>query len=164
MLIPDSKWGSLYRVDDQGLSPGQILLQGRWGKIIIETGEKHTQYHRENILEIVRQAEFPKKPSRLSASYVFPLFEAADLFHKWRWDDGCKQCVYLVGPVDVEAACHLGEINCLPPIEKFDETEIARAYWRGDQKAFGRDFTKLWMPELLIDSPLIVFGCLTEPF
>lgn len=152
-----------FRIDDLGLKVGDIIEHGRWGRIVRETGGKHEQFQRESILERVRVAEFPEKPSRLTGSFAFAHFEHADHFHEWRWNNGSKQHMYEVVPLNPNAAYHLGYMLCIPPLQDNDPEAVSRAYWSFTSNAFGFDFSKESYLEIVFDCPLQVIRVCHEP-
>lgn len=150
-------------MDDRGLKVGDIIEHGRWGRLIREFGAAHEQFERESTLEKVRAAEFPGKPSRLKGSFAFADFEQADRFQEWRWDNGSKQHLYEVVPVDPEAAYHLGYMLCIPPLQDNDPDEVSRAYWLSRNHAFGVDFSKESCREIVYDCPFQIIRVCHEP-
>lgn len=155
--------GSIFfRIDDKGYREGSIIKAGRWGEVIRQTGERHTQFEREAVYEAIRAVEFPEKPSRLTASFVFQYWDDADAFHEWRWNSGSKQHMYAVTPVNPSAVSHAAFMYCMPPKQTATTEDIARSYWRGDTRAFGVDFIETSPVEIIMACDMLVKAVLTQ--
>lgn len=151
-----------FRIDDPGLKVGDVIEHGRWGQIVQGIGEAHNQFARESMLERIRSTEFADKPSRLTGTFAFAYFEDADKFHEMRWNDGSKQLMYQVVPVDSDAAYHMGYMRCLPPIAEYDAEDVCRAYWSFAKSGFGFDFRRESFVEIVFDCPLQVVGICSQ--
>lgn len=153
-----------FRVDDRGLQVGHIIEQGRWGRLLGEIGDAHEQFEREMMLERIRVSEFPEKPSRLTGSFAFGYLKHADQFQEWRWNNGLKEHVYEVVPVDPQAAIHQAYLLCIPPLRDIDPISVCRAYWSSESLALGIDFARESAFEIIIDCPLQIIRVCHEPF
>ncbi len=112
------------------LAPGSVIFPGNWGRIILRAGKAHHFYRRETILEDIRQAEFPDKPSRLAAAYFFDTEEMAKVYgmaDQLRYIAGILYEVELLNP---SAPQHRTDWNALPQSENPD-ADMARRYWQG---------------------------------
>lgn len=51
--------------------PGDRILPGAWGRLVLGTGPDHGRFYFEMVWETIRRAEFPDRPSRMEAAFVF---------------------------------------------------------------------------------------------
>lgn len=133
------------------LRPGSVVEPGNYGRIVRHHGQEHHLWGREELLERVRQADFPTKPSRLTSAYYCPEVADAQWFQNHHSNAGI---IYLVVPLSPEAPRHAGYMNCLPPIAGRDGEDIARRYWAADLKVQGPDGYPA--QEIVIASPMLI--------
>lgn len=62
------------------LAPGSVILPGNYGRLIRRIGWQHSNALREAVLENVRAAAFPDRPSRLSCVFCLPSEDSARVF------------------------------------------------------------------------------------
>ncbi|WP_102225185.1 hypothetical protein [Acidimangrovimonas sediminis] len=130
--------------------PGNII-QPNYGRVMWERGPSHPEWKREQILEGVRAAEFPNRPSRWECVFFFSTPEEARLY---------AQCGFAPRPAhlyDVElvepmAPRHNADWKGTGPYDH--EADWARRYWRGDLLRF--DGSGTFYREELSLSPLRV--------
>jgi hypothetical protein len=90
-------------------------------------GAQHTEWQRETILEHIRTAEFPHRPSRFDASFVIDDENEAGYYVQ---KHGPLAILYDVTLIDSNAPSHVADWKGTGP---YDQTmEWARRYWRGD--------------------------------
>lgn len=134
------------------LVPGDIIEPGNWGSVILATGASHDWYEREQLMEAIRVARYPEKPSRLQTAYFFPHLEHA--LHYWvNFSQGDR--VYCVQVADDLAPQHHAFMTCLPPISDLTDEQVAHHYWRTDLKVT-RGLFQTATEEILTTSPLVV--------
>jgi hypothetical protein len=122
----------LYHVCPTWLEVGSIIRPGNWGRVVDMAGVQHPNWKREQVLERMRQVDFPHKPSRMSAVFVCGDIRAARMFHqssrKWA-------LIYEVETTEDSRSLnwHAGDFNyCIEGHP--DYTDIPKAshlYWTG---------------------------------
>lgn len=117
--------------------PGDKILRGNWGRIILGTGPDHNRFYPEYVLERVRAAEFASKPARMKAAFAFESFECCA-----SWSRGKQEYIYAVRLEDPSCAFHRGDmtwIDIMPQYRSFDGVEhCARRYWSGEEREPGK--------------------------
>lgn len=121
---------SLYHSSGLWYEPGDTILAGSWGRVILGAGPSHNRFYPEQVIELIRRNEFDDKPSRIRAAFAFE-----DLGHArsgWR---GNQEHVYAVDLADSEAPLHRGDmawIDAMPSQHTFEDIEACvRSYWAG---------------------------------
>ena len=113
------------------LQPGSIISPGNWGRIVRLVGPRHVEWNREQILERIRQTEFPQLPSRFECVF-FCESEAEARYYGYGSARGTPNPMFLyeVEVVDSRARQHEADWKGTGP---YDDTEDwARRYWRGE--------------------------------
>jgi hypothetical protein len=129
-----SKDATLFHLAPVLLSPGSVILPGNYGRIITAVGLSHPLWARENILESVRQAHYPAKPSRLNACFACPTEQIARSYRTLMAAKNASsawQILYEVEKTDDRAADHRADFNAVQPLPRRPEdmTQIAHLYW-----------------------------------
>lgn len=110
--------------------PGDRILPGHWGRLVLGTGPNHSRFYFEYIWERIREAEFQDLPSRLRSAFVFTTPEAAVGF-----DRGVPEFTYTVALAE-GARTHQADMSWIEAVKhrrSLDGVdECARHYWRGD--------------------------------
>lgn len=92
-----------------------------------------------NLLEKIRQIEFPDKPTRMDALFAFENRDFA-----LGWNRGFEEHVYVVDTVDQAITVHRGDIEWIDSMaacRTFEAVEAcARNYWEGGAKVSGNGF------------------------
>lgn len=122
--------------------PGDQILPGNWGRLVLGGGPRHPLYWREYVLERVRQAEFLSKPSRMRACFAFEKVEAAERFSfGMPLPTPLPIYTYIVRIVGEGIATHRGDASWLEPdpiatYRTFEGVDAcARHYWAGDERS-----------------------------
>ena len=125
----------LFHLTRKELQSGELILPGNWGSIIQATGQSHHCWHRENILETIRSAEFQNKPSRFNAVFAF-IDPFAAMW--WRQHERNGALLYFVEVADPTATNHIGDMLGVQMINGVDaSTEAAaRRYWSAGAPTF----------------------------
>lgn len=143
-----------YHVCPTLLDKGSIILPGNFGRIIRDMGIEHPLWSRENILEFFRKENFPDKPSRLNATFVFETKEATEFFKTHNCPNGV---IYKVAPTNPKAKRHEGDLHCLQPTSSVgDWEEIARRYWEGKEYFEIGEYEHIKFKEILFDCGLVI--------
>lgn len=111
------------------------------------------------LIEYIRVTEFPHKPSRFSACYVFSNMDDAVFYLKH-----CSQTsiLYEVAIID-NTKHHKGCFNTLPSIGhtvkgvQGNPEKTARNYWLGEKTAIA-NYEHLNCHEILIESPIKILS------
>jgi hypothetical protein len=116
------------------LGPGSVICPGNWGRMLrlyrtTEIGTFAAAF-RERVLEDIRQADFPSKPSGLASCFV--LFSEDDA-KKFRDQFQRTSIIYEVEPVSEPSTTHEGDYSLIgAPLGAvyFDPyKQAARDYW-----------------------------------
>lgn len=150
----------LFHCTHRELNEGDIIEPGNWGQEIERQGESHGWWHSENILEQVRQDNFPEKPSRLNSTFSCDNLESIMCFRS-------KSCpnnyVYEVEIIDDKAPKHKGDFNATRPMPRcrFNMTEIAHLYWQYKLKTKVEEWPNVECSEIVTSSALRVISRLS---
>ncbi len=142
-----------YHTNRQQCKPGDIIQPGNYGRIIHDIGPEHPHWIRECMLETVRRASFPGKPSRWDSTYVCPSLETMNLYHSLHCPD---DFIYLVEYVNPDAPRHLADFNCVQPIPSLeaDMFQVSCMYWEASKWFSVEGWPGIRCEELLSTSPL----------
>lgn len=148
----------LFHLTRDLLQPSAVIKPGNWGRVIRDTGPKHPAWNREEVLERVRRAGFPDKPSRFEAAYAFLSLEAAQY---WRRHERQSDFLYSVEVVDLAATHHVGDLLGVQMIAGVDASPeaAARRYWSAGLPTFTTPDSTV-IKELVVASSLRVIVCL----
>ena len=149
----------LYHSTHQKLNAGDIIQPGNWGKMIYKTGESHSCWNREIVLEKIRQKKYPDKPSRLNGCFACDNLQTIEFYKNHFCPKGY---IYEVEIVDTQAPQHLGDFNAVEPLPglNLNMEEIADRYWRYAQKTNIQGYPELICSEILTSSSLRVIRSL----
>jgi hypothetical protein len=105
-----------------------IISPGNWGRILRMIEKSHTSWEREAVLEAVREAEFPFKPSRFESAYAFIDLVAARWWHRHERQNDFG---HLVDVVDWAASNQIGDMHGGQANVGVDTSPevAARRYW-----------------------------------
>lgn len=124
--------------------PGDQILPGNWGRLVLGSGPQHSLYFREYVLERVRQTLYQSKPSRLRACFAFETIEAAERFSfGMPLPTLLPIYTYATRIVDEGAPTHRGdasrlETDLINRYRTFDGVDAcARHYWEGVERLPG---------------------------
>lgn len=135
---------------------GDKITGGNWGRLIFGFGPNHVCFYREYLLEKIRLADTPEKPSRMKAVFAF---EDCEYAMNWDRKAPLQEYVYAVRLSDPECSIHRGDmawIDSMVQCRSFDAVEgYARKYWSGDE----RDPKSM---EVIAPCDLIVEGRITK--
>lgn len=145
-----------FHVAALALGTESIIQPGNWGRIIRRYTQNNLNWAiaiRELTFESVRLAEYPQKPSRLKAAFVFEDAETARTHIQTQSIHGV---IHRVELADDAAPTHRADYKLLDfpdpttPLIPWCE-ESSRKYWRSED---------IQVPELVTLSPLRVLECL----
>ena len=126
----------LYHRSNALYVPGDRILPGNWGRIVLGIGATHPHFFREYLWERLRQSEFPKLPSRMAAAFAFQEFARAESFVQ---NAGWPTYTYIVTMADVALPKHRADIgwwDIVAGYHAFHSAEgCARHYWKGDEQS-----------------------------
>ena len=145
----------LFHSTHNKLESGMVILPGNWGNIILEQGETHPCWEREQVLERIRVEYYPEKPSRLKSAYCCETIEAAKCYKENNIPQGF---IYEVNIVDETQPSHKGDFNCVEPLPGRPENmkEIAHLYWKYELKTNIQEWPGVICSEILSLSGLKV--------
>lgn len=143
------------------LDVGSLILPGNYGRIILETGDSHSLWFREQALELVRQQRFPGKPSRFSSCFCCTSLETARFYMSVparQGRIGMLPVLYEVEKADPAAIEHIADFNVVQPLPGRSETmeQIAIRYWEASLWVAIADAPGIRCEELVTSSPLRV--------
>ena len=97
-----------YHVKPSGLRPGDVLRRGSYGQYLLAAGMSATDDPiQEYLREQIRQASYPKKPSRLYSSFVFETLADAQFFRdNLRIGSSIYEVTFRSQPVAVHRVCY----------------------------------------------------------
>ena len=134
--------------------PGDRILPGMWGRLVLGTGPAHSSFYREMVWEMVRCAVAPDAHSRLPAAFVFEEFDTAQAFRSDR-----PEYVYVVR-FDAALRTHRADMSLIDVATRHrsvaDVEAIVRRYWAGE-------IIDPKQVEVLVDGELEVVARLTGP-
>lgn len=147
----------LYRVCPTWLEQGSIIRPGNYGRIVRQLGKAHPRWGTEQVLEAVRAAAYPDKPSRLTSAFGCENVEVARVFRT-------KNChtalIYEVEPVDPDAHLHITDFNYIQTYDQFEDlrdmNNVAHIYWSNSSWFTIKDRPGLRCAETIIASALRV--------
>lgn len=149
----------LYHVCPTWLEPGSIIHPGNYGRIVHQLGETHERWSSEQVLEAVRAADYPDKPSRLCSAFGCEDIEVARVF---RMRNCPTALIYEVEPVDPDAPRHITDFNYIQTYDQFDDlrdmNNVAHIYWSNSSWFTISDRQGLRCAETVIASALRVIG------
>jgi hypothetical protein len=132
------------RTDERDFSPGDRIPAGRWGTTVLASGPTHRFFYREELLEAVRQHEYPGRPSRYTCGFAWPgeprwdALQPGEIEYAVRWE---------VAGAFVADATLLADIGAVA----LDEVvRLARLYWQAAEPPV--------VAEVLVPGDLIVIG------
>lgn len=112
-------------------APGDVIVPGNYGRVVLGTGVRHSSFFREQILEAVRSKEFKGAPSRLSSAYAFTDVDAAEAFAPDAFPN-----LYSVTLAEESSPRHSADmawLDRLAACHTFQGVEAcARGYWSGE--------------------------------
>ena len=108
---------------------GALVEPGNYGRLVRQAGESGPYWFRETVLENVRLARFPHKPSRLSSCFATDNANTALFYHQRECAEGY---LYVVEIEDYSLPAHIGDFNWIQPVPRRSETmeQVANEYWR----------------------------------
>lgn len=127
---------ALYHCSVSLYAPGDLITPGSWGRRILGLGPQHTRFYAEYALEMIRRADFPSRPSRMSACFAF---EHCDKAMRFRRDEKAPQeHIYLVTLERADALAHRGNTSWIDIMSKYRTfggiNDCASHYWQGDDR------------------------------
>ncbi|WP_375568745.1 DUF2441 domain-containing protein [Ahrensia marina] len=141
------------------LAPGSVICPGNFGRVIRQYEPNFGNYpmaFRERVLEDVRAAEFPEKPSRLAAIFLLPSYPVAEKYLEA--PERRSLIMYEVETIQEPKLLHVGDwLMALPEDDQayFDGmSEFARQYWQGQS-------LDVYHQEILVDVPVRVLRART---
>lgn len=118
-------------------APGDTILPGSWGRLILGIGPRHHRFYAEYLIERIRTTEFPEKPSRMASAFAFEDAGYAGTFAQQKRDQ-VVEYVYAVQPADSDTPLHRGDMSWIDELPNYRTfagvEEVARRYWRGDER------------------------------
>ena len=147
----------LFHCTHKQLESGVIIQPGNWGRIILNQGETHPSWEREQVLERIRVGHYPEKPSRLKSAYCCETIEAAKCYKEKNIPQGY---IYEVNIIEETQPSHRGDFNCLEPLPRRPENmeEIAHLYWKYALKTSVQEWPGVVCSEIVTLSGLKVLG------
>ena len=137
------------------LGVGSVIMPGNWGRLLRHHGCAHKLFSRERILEEVRLASFPSKPSRLGAIFGCESLEDIRTFRMRT--NRLSDVVYKVVPVTEEYSAHRGDWDAVSIIPGLNDTQIDAAHYYWSSQAVPRvDGEMSGNFELIVDCPVKV--------
>lgn len=117
-------------------APGDRILPGNWGRLVLGIGGSHPHFFREHIWERIRQSHYPELPSRMTAAYAFEHMSGAERFTP---NQGWQTYTYLVVMADPSLPSHradMGWVDLVGGYHEFDAVErVAHDYWSGVEQS-----------------------------
>lgn len=143
-----------YHVCQVPLEVGSIILPGNYGRILSLYSANNgniPMLYREDVLEIVRAAKYPDKPSRLKSCFVLQSPGEAAVYRNMR----AQTCLIYKVIFKIENCIkHIGHWDCVYPDSNlpFYTTmrNVADLYWNGTYNGQDRNSGK----EVLAESPI----------
>lgn len=144
------------------LRSGAIVEPGNYGRIVRQSRENGPHWARETVLEAVRLAKFPTKPSRLSSCFATNNLDTALFYHRHHCPEGC---LYAVEIEDLSLPIHFGDFNCIQPMPRRAETmeQIAEKYWNRSLRTTVAEYPSLVCDEVVTASRLRVISRIWLP-
>ena len=151
----------LFHCTHRELNEGDIIEPGNWGRIILETGETHPCWHREQTLESIRRSHYPQKPSRLESAFVCEHLNTIKCYKAKHCANGH---IYEVELVNSESLQHKGDFNAVEPMPRHNANmyEIAHLYWQYRLKTNVQEWPNVECSEIVTSSPLKIIRRLSE--
>ena len=146
-----------YYCSHENLEPDNVIHPGNWGKIILNTGPKHVCWTREIMLEAIRSKYFPKKPSRLFATFCCDSLDTIKCYQK---KNSPESSIYEVKFFDSSMQIHEGDFNAVEelPGVPFDLIQISLKYWRYELKTSVDSWPGIICKEIVSESSLIILN------
>lgn len=116
----------LFHVAPIPLGVGSVIEPGNWGRLMRFNDQQSFVVQREKILEEVRAAHYPNKPSRMNC--VFCLMFSSDAA-AYRDEFGPRNIIYEVDATRDSASVHIAPIALVPSEEVSDLAQAAHNYW-----------------------------------
>lgn len=158
-LAPSAGGGGLamYHVAAALYEPGDRILPGNWGRLVLGGGPNHTFFYREALLELIRRQEFAEQPSRLRCVFAFEDLQRAAAFRSGHF-------VYRVEPADPHANRHRVDMTWLDAVNETHSVAGAlncfRRYWRGEANMGPGIVGPGW--EFLVEGEFVVMQRITR--
>lgn len=118
-----------FHVAPMMLGPGRVIQPGNWGRVIALHASVSPVMYRETILENVRRALFPAKPSRLASFFALESLQEA---MSYRGQHAATSLIYEVVVECDPVSVHRGSYNSIedfrPPI-MLSMQIFAERYW-----------------------------------
>lgn len=151
MVVDDST--VLWHLAHARLPPNTVIQPGGHGEKVRNAVLPKGELHREAVLEAVRLAHFPEKPSRLFACFVFDNIETARLYQRLYFPHGV---LHEVSAIAIKV--HVGNFMALEPVprRREDHEQMAIRYWRNDLNITLDEYPGVRLSELVIAGPLVV--------
>ena len=118
-----------YHLAEQTLEIGSVILPGNYGRIIRRAGWAHPCAMREMALESCRVKDFPHRPSRLEAAYVFLTPEEANRF-RLAVPGFAYHCLYGVSLREPDALSFVTDHRLVSPQGNL-RADWCGSYWMG---------------------------------
>ena len=117
----------LYHRSNALYAPGDRILPGNWGRLVLGIGGVHPHFFRERLWERIRQSNYPDLPSRMTTAYAFEHLARAERFG--------QAYTYLVAIADPSLPSHradMGWVDLADASHDFDVIEpMVHHYWSG---------------------------------
>lgn len=143
----------LWHLAYSSLPAGTPVQPGSLGEKYRNGGLPSEQIHRESVLESVRAAQFPEKPSRLFACFAFDNIKTARLYQRLHFPNGILHEVQAIA-----IKYHVGNFSAIQPLPRRAESfeEMAARYWRNDLRVTLEEHPTIELTEIVIAGPLMV--------
>lgn len=143
----------LWHLAHARLAPSMIIPPGGHGEKVRNANLTEGELHRETVLEAVRLARFPEKPSRLAACFAFDSIETARLYQRLYFPHGVLHEVRAMA-----IKVHVGNFMALEPVPRRPENheQMATRYWQNDLNITLEEYPGVWLRELVVAGPLVV--------
>ena len=126
----------LYHRSNALYAPGDRILPGNWGRLVLGIGASHNNFFREHLWERIRLCDYPDLPSRMTAAFAFEQFATAERFTpKPDW----PTYTFLVALPDPSLPTHradMGWVDTIVGYHSFESVErCVHHYWTGDEQS-----------------------------
>ena len=144
------------------LAPESVIFPGNFGRIIRYRGRSHPLWEREQLLEQIRAATYPNKPSRLESCFTCAN-ETALRFYVRAMDQksggsAMWPVLYEVEKTDLSAPEHTADFNVVQPLPRLNKSaeEIGHHYWTASLWVTIPEAPDVRCEETITSSPLRV--------
>ena len=126
----------LYHRSNALYAPGDRIMPGNWGRLVLGIGASHPSFFREHLWERMRQSHYPDLPSRMTAGYAFEQVSRAERFTQ---NPAWQTYTYLVAIADPSLPTHradMGWVDLVVGYHEFEAVErVVHHYWAGDEQS-----------------------------